>query len=1177
MSAPFVHLHVHTQYSMLDGAIRLADLIRQTREFDMEAVAITDHGAMYGALEFYEKAKKAGIRPLVGCEFYIAQKSRLLQDRTAGHNFHIVLLAMNETGYRNLMKLATIAQTEGFYYKPRIDQEVLVRHQEGLIALTACLHGEIPWRLTHNDPDGARAKALELQGIFGDRLYFELQENGIPEQKAANEGLMELGRDLGIKLVATNDCHYLRQEESYAHEVLLCIQTGRTINDPKRFRFSTDELYFKSPEEMARQFSYCPEALANTLEVAERCNLELEFGAHHFPVFPVPENETLESLFEKACREGLEKRLDHIREVRGLSDDQEQQYRDRLEMEIGVIQEMGFSGYFLIVADFINWAKSRKIPVGPGRGSGAGSLAAFCMSITDIDPIPYGLIFERFLNVERMSMPDFDVDFCKERRDEVIEYVRGRYGGDRHVAQIVAYGSMKARAVLRDVGRVLEVPLPVVDRIAKLVPDELKITLEKAIDAEPRLREAMKDDAVRELLSVARTLEGLSRHKTIHAAGVVISPKPMVEYLPLCVGPNKEVLTQYDMKYTEKTGLIKFDFLGLKTLTVIDRALKLIRKDIGIDLAMDKIPMDDPKTYDLLCRGDSLGVFQLESDGMRELLIKMAPEQFSDLIALVALYRPGPLDSGMVDTFVETKHGRRVADYPLPQIKPVLEETYGVIVYQEQVMKISNILAGYSLGDADILRRAMGKKIPEVMEQEREKFMAGARKNGVPEDKATYIFDLMAKFAGYGFNKSHSAAYALIAYQTAYLKAHYPAQFLAALLSCDVDNTDKVVKYISECRQQGIEVLPPDINESSNDFTVISDRIRFGLAAVKNVGGAALESIIEEREANGPYVSLGDFCSRIDPSRVNRKVIESLIRAGAFDSLGGRRAQYMEVLGQALDRAKAVQRDRMSGQMNLFALAAEESRPPTTEIELPEIDEWPKLKKLAYEKETLGFFLTGHPLEGVIRDLRMVVDTEISGLDAWRDGQAVRIGGLIQHVKEHKSRKGDRMAFTVLEDMSGSVEVVVFPSTFAACSALLGGGEPLVVLGTVQQGERGAKVIAEEVTPLADAMARYTERACIRLQASRTSRQHMERLKEMLYEYHGPTPIHLTLHFDGRGEVDIELLKDLTIRPCPDFFHKVEEFCGPASLQVRMRRAEVRRRGGGNGRGNNGNWKGQPA
>ncbi|MBW2328235.1 MAG: DNA polymerase III subunit alpha [Deltaproteobacteria bacterium] len=1159
MSAPFVHLHVHTQYSMLDGAIRLNDLIDKSREYGMDAVAITDHGAMHGALEFYTKAKKAGIKPLVGCEFYIAQKSHLIHDKTAGHNFHIVLLAMNRTGYQNLMKLASIAQTEGFYYKPRIDQKLLFEHQEGLIALTACLHGEIPWRITHNDMDGARKKALELQQVFGDRLYFEIQENGITEQKVANKGLIQLADELGIKLVATNDCHYLNRDESYAHEVLLCIQTGKTITDPKRFRFSTDELYFKSPDEMARQFSYCPEALANTLEVADRCDLDLTFGEHHFPIFPVPENESLETLFEKSCWDGLEIRLDHLRELRKVSPELEQQYRDRLTMEIGVIQEMGFSGYFLIVADFINWAKSKQIPVGPGRGSGAGSLAAFCMLITDIDPLPYGLIFERFLNVERMSMPDFDVDFCKDRRDEVIDYVRSRYGGNKHVAQIVTYGSMKARAALRDVGRVLEVPLPVVDRIAKLVPDELKITLKKAIDKEPRLREAMKQDDVRELLTIAQTLEGLSRHKSTHAAGVVISPEPMVEYLPLCVGSNKEVLTQYDMKYTEMTGLIKFDFLGLKTLTVIDRALKLIEQDIGFQVELNKIPMDDPKTYDLLCDGKSLGVFQLESDGMRELLVKMAPEQFSDLIALVALYRPGPLDSGMVDQFVETKHGHRLPEYPLPQIKSVLKETYGVIVYQEQVMKISNILASYSLGDADILRRAMGKKIPEVMEKERAKFMNGARGNDIPEDKATYVFDLMAKFAGYGFNKSHSAAYALIAYQTAYLKAHYPAQFLAALLSCDVDNTDKVVKYINECKQMGIDVMPPDINESDHDFTVIKDRIRFGLAAVKNVGDAALDSIIEERAAQGMYTSLADFCGRIDSSRVNRKVLESLIMAGAFDSMNVKRSQLMAVLDEALEQAKAVQRDRLSGQMSLFALTGEENSKSGTELQFPDIEEWPELTKLAHEKETIGFFLTGHPLEGVIDEIRMVTDSEIADLDNCRDGQVIRVGGLIQNFKEHTSKKGDRMAFTVLEDMGSSIEVIVFPNTFAQCSELLSTDEPLIVLGTIQQGEQGAKIIAEVIDPLDKAIEKYTENTMIRLQASRTMRGQLIQLKDMLYQFHGTSPIKLTLHFDGRGEVDIEMLKDLTVRPCPDFFHQVRESFGADALFVQMKRAEIQR------------------
>ncbi|MDY0391460.1 DNA polymerase III subunit alpha [Desulfobulbus oligotrophicus] len=1168
MTTPFTHLHVHTQYSMLDGAIRVSDLIEKTQQFGMDAVAITDHGAMYGALEFYVKAKKAGIKPLVGCEFYLAENGMHLHNRSGGHNFHLVALAMNETGYRNLMKLASLAQTKGFYYRPRIDCQTLYQHNEGLIILTACLKGEIPWRLTHNDPAGARNRALEMQKIFGDRLYLEIQENGLPEQTIANEGLMALADELGIKLVATNDCHYLTQEESYAHEVLLCIQTGRTIDDPNRFRFNTNQLFFKSGDEMAAQFGYCPQALSNTLEVAERCDLHLKLGESHFPIFPVKKGETLDSVFAQTCWDGLKERLDDMHELEPVGVETEKIYRERLTHEIDVIQKMGFSGYFLIVADFINWAKQQKIPVGPGRGSGAGSLAAYCLQITNIDPIPYGLLFERFLNIERMSMPDFDIDFCKDRRDEVLDYVRQRYGGDEHVAQIVAYGSMKARAVLRDVGRVLDIPLPVVDRIAKLVPDELKITLKKAIEKEPRLREAMKEDGVRELLTISRTLEGLSRHKSTHAAGVVISPQPMVEYLPVCIGPNKEILTQYDMKYTEKTGLIKFDFLGLKTLTVIDRALKLITCDLNIEVDLHKIPMNDPKTYALLCRGDSLGVFQLESDGMRELLIKMQPEQFSDLIALVALYRPGPLDSGMVDTFVDTKHGRRPADYPLPQIKSVLQETYGVIVYQEQVMKISNILAGYSLGDADILRRAMGKKIAEVMEKERGKFMAGAAKNNIPEAKAKHIFDLMAKFAGYGFNKSHSAAYALIAYQTAYLKAHYPAQFLAALLSCDVENTDKVVKYINECRQEKIEVLPPDINESFNDFTVVNDRIRFGLAAVKNVGGAALDSIFAERTAGGNYHSLADFCSRIDSAKVNRKVIESLIKAGAFDSLNPNRKQYMEVLDQCIDRAKAVQRDRLSGQMNLFAIGQSSALPSggNIEMELPVVEDWPQLEKLAYEKEMVGFFLTGHPLEGVLEDLRRVVDTDIVGVEKLRDGQVVRIGGLMAGYKEHKSKKGERMAFTVFEDMTASIEVIVFPSTFSQYSQFLTNDQPLIVLGTVQQGERGAKIVAQEILGLNKTLEQYTEKAVITLQSTNTSRQHMLELKELLYQYHGTTPVLLTLQFADRGEVDIQVLKDMSIRPTTDLFHKITRLCGRRSLVVQVGQPVLQQRRNGNSR-----------
>jgi len=838
MSAGFTHLHVHTQYSLLDGAIRLPDLLAKCKELDMDSVAITDHGAMYGALEFFLKAKAKGIKPIVGCEFYIAPGHRTEKNPNAPTKaYHLVLLAMDYTGYKNLMKLAGIAQFEGFYAKPRIDMEVLQEHNEGLICLSACLHGEVPWFAVHKGHDAAMKKAKEYQDIFGDRLYLELQENSIPEQTIVNESLKKIGSELGIKLVATNDCHYLNKKDAYAHEVLLCIQFGKTITDPKHFSFSSDTFYFKSADEMRESFKGCPEAISNTQEIADRCNLEINLDDYHFPEFPVPEGETLETMFVNACREGLKERFAAMRDTGTFSRKIEEQYNERLEFEIDIINSMGFPGYFLIVADFINWAIDQQIPVGPGRGSGAGSLAAYAMRITNIDPIPYGLIFERFLNPERVSMPDFDVDFCQDRRGEVIDYVRQKYGGAPHVAQIITFGSMKAKGAIRDVGRALDIPFGDVDKIAKLIPDALKMTIDKALNEEPRLVDAVnKDPRMAELIEIAQTLEGLARHTSTHAAGVVVSPKPMVEYLPTCKGKDGETLTQYDMKHTEMTGLIKFDFLGLKTLTVIDNTLKHIKADIGTDLDISAIPMDDLKTYKLLCEGDALGVFQLESSGMRELLVKMAPEQFSDLIALVALYRPGPLDSGMVDDFVETKHGRATAHYPLPELEPILKETYGVIVYQEQVMKISSVLAGYSLGDADILRRAMGKKIVEVMDEEKVKFMAGAKKKEIDLKKAEYVFDLMAKFAGYGFNKSHSAAYALISYQTAYLKAHYPSQFMAALLSCDMNNTDKIVLYINECREHDIEVLPPDINESLIDFSVHDDRIRFGMAAVKNVG-----------------------------------------------------------------------------------------------------------------------------------------------------------------------------------------------------------------------------------------------------------------------------------------------------------------------------------------------------
>ncbi|OKY75781.1 MAG: DNA polymerase III subunit alpha [Desulfobulbaceae bacterium DB1] len=1164
MPANFVHLHVHTQYSLLDGAIRLDDLLAKCKEFGMDTVAITDHGSMYGALEFYVKARKAGIKPIIGCEFYIAPGSRGDKSaKSAGKAaFHIVLLAMDLVGYKNLLKLASIAQLQGFHYKPRIDKESMIAHSEGLIAMTACLHGEIPYLIaTEKNIDLAREKARELYAIFGDRLYFELQENGMEEQRIANNGLKQLSRELSIPLIATNDCHYLNREEHKAHELLLCIQTGKTIMDAGRFRFSTDELFFKSPQEMKSRFADCPQAIENTVALAARCNLEIPFGNHYFPIFPVPEGETLDSLFDQTARQGFKERMRELRKRQEVGAELEKTYRKRLDMEIDVIKTMGFPGYFLIVADFINWAKNHDIPVGPGRGSGAGSLVAFCMRITDIDPIPYGLIFERFLNVERKSMPDFDVDFCQERRGEVIKYVHEKYGGDDHVTQIITYGSMKAKGVIRDVGRALAMPFGDVDRIAKLVPDELKMTIKKAMEQEPRLKDLyQRDDQVRQLIDIAKVLEGLQRHTSIHAAGVVISPEPMVEYLPVCKGPKGEVLTQYDMKYTEMTGLIKFDFLGLKTLTVINRALKLIKEEREEPLDIAAIPMDDPKTYDLLCKGDALGVFQLESSGMRQLLMKMKPEVFTDLIALVALYRPGPLESGMVDDFVNTKHGKMVATYPLPQLEPILKETYGVIVYQEQVMKIANVLAAYSLGDADNLRRAMGKKIPAVMEEQRGKFMQGAEKNKVPLDKAEYIFDLMAKFAGYGFNKSHSAAYALISYQTAYLKAHYPAQFMAALLSCDVNNTDKVVKYINECKEHEIDVLPPDINESNQDFTVINDRIRFGLAAVKNVGGAALDSIMEERSKEGPFKSLGDFCARVDSRKVNRRVIESLIKAGAFDSLGAKRSQLFAVLDLAMEQAQAAQRDKESGQLSLFSIMPTEAKEKSTNIPFPDIPEWDEKDKLAAEKETVGFYITGHPLDDFRKEISQVIDTEIADLMQRSDGSAVRIGGLIKNRKNLKSKKGDPMSFITLEDTSSSVEVIVFPQTYAEFGHVLVDDTPLVIQGVLQKEEEeggGAKILADTIDTLSEALKKFTAAAKIMLISDRVNRKILEDLKKTIHRHHGPCPVSLTLHFNKRGEADIDLPEELTINPCGDFAREVESVLGYKGLLFMKKQAEL--------------------
>ncbi len=1161
MKGSFVHLHVHSQYSLLDGAIRLGDLIEAAKGFDMPAVTITDHGNMYGALEFYEKARKAGIKPIVGCEIYLAPKSRHDRHLNTGNggdedrNYHLVLLAKDLTGYKNLMKLVTLAHLEGFYYKPRADKELLREYHEGLIALSSCLKGEIASHLLRNRPESAIKAAREYQEIFGpENFYLELQANGIPEQAVINEKLIALGKEQNIPLVATNDCHYLRKGDARAHEILLCIQTGKNILDEKRMKFRTDQLYFKSPEEMAREFAHVPEAIENTVLIAERCNLEIPLGEYHFPVFPLPEGETIESQFEKTVEEGFRRRLEEIRERRpDFSEKDTAEYRTRLRHEMDVIIEMGFAAYFLIVADFISYAKKQGIPVGPGRGSAAGSLVAYVMGITDLDPIEHGLIFERFLNKERISMPDIDVDFCIFGRDEVFRYVVEKYGKEQ-VARITTFGTMQAKAVIRDVGRALAMPYNEVDRIAKLIPATPGMTLKKAFELEPRLQEIQKDDPqIQELFEIAFALEGLTRHASTHAAGVVIGDKPIVEYMPLYKDQEGEIVTQFSMKYVEKMGLIKFDFLGLRNLTVIHNAVELIKKNHGVDLDMQRLPLDDPETYKLLCRADTTGVFQLESSGMRGILVRLQPENFSDIVALVALYRPGPLDSGMVDNYIDGKHGRIPITYELEELRPILEPTYGVILYQEQVMKIASVLANYTLGEADILRRAMGKKIPEVMAAQRERFLAGAKENGIELTKANHIFDLMEKFAGYGFNKSHSAAYALIAYQTAYLKAHYPVEFMAALLNSVLNNTDQVVKLINECRDKGIEVLPPDVNVSERDFTVVEGKIRFGLGAVKNVGESAVEAILAVRSKEGKFRSIFDFCDRVDTSRVNRRVLEQLIKCGAFDSIHGDRARTFAAIDEALERAQVRQRDRKSGQLNLFDLLKAQGKGSVGEPELPEVASWDSRTTLQFEKEALGFFISGHPLDHYREQIERLCTANTQKVKERKEGAKAVLCGLLTVTKELNTKKGERMAFLVLEDKEGTLEVVAFPEAFRRAVPLLEGEEPLVVVGTVQHDEKGSKIIAEQILSLEEARHQTVESVRIFLNTDSLDRDALERLRHLLVTHPGECPVILNLNVDGKAEAVIDLNSKLKVNPSVSFMEEMTTHFGPNSVDLMIK------------------------
>ncbi|MBW2482736.1 MAG: DNA polymerase III subunit alpha [Deltaproteobacteria bacterium] len=1147
----FVHLHVHTQYSLLDGAIRIDNLLQRASEFGMHSVATTDHGTMFGAIEFYEKATAAGIKPIIGIEIYVAPRTRF--DKTPLDNkdlSHLILLAENQEGYRNLCRLATAAQLEGFYYRPRIDKQLLRENSRGLIGMTACLHGEIPRRIQAGTMDLADAAAREYLEIFGENNFFlEVQNNGIDIQDHVNQALLDMSQRLSIPLVASNDCHYLDREDVRAHDVLLCIQTGKTIHDSNRMKFRTDQLYFKPKQEMYEFFSSYPDAIANTVDIARRCNLEFDFESYHFPKFDTGSEQSTDDLFEEKVWKGFERIFERLKKRDSQID--EPLYRQRLEYEIKVIKEMGFSGYFLVVSDFISHAKESGIPVGPGRGSAAGSLVAYSLGITDLDPISHGLIFERFLNPARKSMPDIDVDFCIDGREDVYKYVVDKYGGGEYVAQIITFGKLKTRAVIRDVGRALDIPLHEVDAIAKMVPDKLNISLDAALQQEPRLAElAEKDPHVGELIRICRVLEGLPRHASTHAAGVVIADRPLVDYLPLYKGKKGEVVTQFDMKVVERIGLVKFDFLGLRNLTVIAKTLELIGRQGKTPPDLEQIELSDPDTYRLLAAGDTTGVFQLESSGMKDLLVRLKPETFEDIIALVALYRPGPMESGMIDDYVARKHGRKSVQYLVDELEPILKETYGVIVYQEQVMKIAGSLANYSMAEADDLRKAMGKKIPEIMAGHRQRFIHGAVDNKIPEKSARNLFDLIEKFGGYGFNKSHSAAYALIAYQTAYLKAHYPVEFMASLLTSEMHSTDGVVKFIAECRHHDIPILPPDINQSYVEFTVDGSRIRFGLVAVKNVGESAIESIIACRQEQ-PFESLFDFCERVDLKKVNKRVIESLIKCGAFDVTGGKRSQLMAAIESALEYGQRVQKERNDPQMGLFGSG--DNQPSINAPSLPEIGEWDERQFLAYEKESLGFYLAGHPLTRYEQLLDKFTNTDAISIKEKKDGGMVRIGGLIRGTKTIKTKKGDLMAFVTIEDMHGTVEAIVFSRVFAHIRDLLEEDRPVLIQGQLQKDEQAVKILVDELIPIEKAEETWSASIHFNLEISRTDRDTLSDLHAILERHPGSCPAFLHLRGADKTDSIIALPDTLKLKAGSSLTREVNNFLGYHAVETHCR------------------------
>ncbi len=1087
---PFAHLHNHSEYSLLDGASKLKNMINKAKTSDMSCVALTDHGNMFGAIDFYKTAKAAGIKPIIGLEGYISPTTRF--DKDTKGNYHITLLAQNEEGYKNLMKLTTFSYTEGFYYKPRIDKELLRKYSKGIIAGSACLHGEIQINLLNGDYDAAKRAVLEYKEIFGkDNFFMEIMRHGLDDQKKIDSDIIKLANETDTLLVATNDCHYLNKEDAVAQDALLCIQTNHLMEEENRMKMGTHEFYFKTEEEMLELFQDHPELVSNSQLIADRCSVELELGKLSPPHFKTPNGISEFDYLKELAYEGLEKK------TAGFDDKKREIYKERLELELGIIKQMGFSGYFLIVWDFINYAKTRKIPVGPGRGSAAGSLVSYCLGITDIDPIEYKLLFERFLNPERITMPDIDVDFCVERRDEVISYVKEKYG-KYNVAQVITFGTMAAKAVVRDVARVLGFPYKEADRIAKMIPD--KDNLNEAIKDNPQLKEEIdKNEKVKELFEISKTLEGVKRHASTHAAGVVISENPIYERCPIYKPAGEEAyVSQFSKEYLEDVGLIKFDFLGLRNLTVIDITVKLI----GNNFDISKIPLDDEETYKLLQKGDTLGVFQLESQGMQRLITDLKPTCFEDLIALVALYRPGPLGSGMVSDFIERKHGKKKIEYPLPELEGILKETYGIILYQEQVMQIASKLAGYTLGEADILRRAMGKKKIEVMEEQRASFIQRSVENNIDKQKAEHIFDLIAKFAEYGFNKSHSAAYAYIAYQTAYLKAHYKEYFLSALLTSEKNNTDKIAKYIEECNRLKITVLPPDINDSYQDFAVARNGdkkvIRFGFGAIKNVGSAAIENIIKTREG-GRFESIFDFLKRVDTRKVNKKVMESLIKSGCFDSLHKNRASLMASFENLLEWANKKE-SKPKNMQSLFGGSEAEKESTPRLVDAQEMKEADVLK---YEKELLGFFISANPLnkyKNIIESIATATSENLSKIGS----NSVVLAGIPIAVRKTKTKRKETMAFVKFMDSKGTFEATLFPKLYEQKKELIEGDKLLILMGSVDTTTERPSVIIQNLFSI-EKLEQYVKE--VELIFDNSKIQEIAKIKNIVSIHKGDKPL----------------------------------------------------------------------